>query len=163
MLRTIWSSLSSDICHLVFRFTFCLGFFFLFLLWCHIQLIHLGDALWTRANKQVVRPAKEIQISRYSYCCTSTCAELIKHVTACLFIALINTPAGVIIGARDVSSHLHLFWAENFITGCHKKKNFMHLIDLQNKLPLPSRVLGCNSKMYWHHINQWSVRQPSDP
>lgn len=55
-LGTIGASLSSDICHLIFRFTFCLAFFFLLFLWCHIQLIHLGDALWTRADKQVVCP-----------------------------------------------------------------------------------------------------------
>lgn len=73
-LRTIWASLSSDICHLIFhlvplRFTFCFAFFFLFLVWCHIQLVHLGDTLWTRADKQVVLPGKKM--FHQSYCCTS--------------------------------------------------------------------------------------------
>lgn len=63
-LRTIWSSLSSDICHLIFHliplgFTFCHTFFLLFLLGCHIQFLHLGDALWTRADEQVVLPVKK--------------------------------------------------------------------------------------------------------
>lgn len=82
-LRTIRASLSSDISHLIFhlvplRFTFCLAFLLLLLLWCRIQLIHLGDALWTRADEQVVLPGRKTYYTSQIVAPLTT-AELIKR------------------------------------------------------------------------------------